>query len=112
MELRRHGRVRRGRLGISAQTTALPRRFIRENDWPAATGVRVKDVASGSAAAAAGLRAGDWIVGAQGEPVAEQADLLKLLIGDGAARTLALKVLRPTAGVVAVVHLIVTPSPH
>ena len=111
MELMRHGRVRRGRLGISAQTAALPRRFIRENDWPAATGVRVKDVASGSAAAAAGLRPGDWIVGAQGEPVAEQADLLKLLIGDGAGRTLALKVLRPTAGVVAVVHLIVTPNP-
>jgi hypothetical protein len=36
---------------------------------------------------------------------------LKLLIGDGAGRTLALKVLRPTAGVVTVVHLIVTPSP-
>jgi S1-C subfamily serine protease len=32
------------------------------------------------------------------------------LIGDGAGRTLALKVLRPTVGVVAVVHLIVTPS--
>ena len=111
MELMRHGRVRRGRLGLAAQTTPLPRRWVRENDWPAATGVRIKDVASGSAAAAAGLRAGDWIVGAQGEPVAEQADLLKLLIGDGAGRTLALKVLRPTAGVVAVVHLIVTPSP-
>jgi S1-C subfamily serine protease len=111
MELMRHGRVRRGRLGLGAQTTPLPRRWVRENDWPAATGVRIKDVASGSAAAAAGLRAGDWIVGAQGEPVAEQADLLKLLIGDGAAQTLALKVLRPTAGVVAAVHLIVTPSP-
>jgi S1-C subfamily serine protease len=110
-ELMRHGRVRRGRLGLVAQTSALPRRFVRANDWPAATGVRIKDVASGSAAAAAGLRAGDWIVGAQGEPVAEQADLLKLLIGDGAGKTLALKVLRPTAGVVAVVHLIVTPSP-
>jgi S1-C subfamily serine protease len=111
MELMRHGRVRRGRLGLVAQTSALPRRFVRENEWPAATGVRIKDVASGSAAAAAGLRAGDWIVGAQGEPVAEQADLLKLLIGEGAGKTLALKVLRPTAGVVAVVHLIVTPSP-
>jgi S1-C subfamily serine protease len=110
MELMRHGRVRRGRLGLAAQTSALPRRFIRENDWPAATGVLIKDVASGSAAAAAGLRAGDWIVGAQGEPVAEQADLLRLLIGDGAGRTLALKVLRPTAGVVGVVHVLVTPS--
>jgi S1-C subfamily serine protease len=111
MELMRHGRVRRGRLGVVAQTAALPRRWIRENEWPAATGVRVKDVAAGSAAAVAGLRAGDWIVGAQGEPVAEQADLLKLLIGDGAARTLALKVLRPTAGVLGVAHLIVTPTP-
>jgi S1-C subfamily serine protease len=112
MELMRHGRVRRGRLGLAAQTAPLPRRFIRENDWPAATGVRIKEVASGSAAAAAGLQPGDWIVGAQGEPVAEQADLLKLLIGEGAGRTLALKVLRPTAGVVTVVHLIVTPSPR
>ena len=112
MELMKHGRVRRGRLGLAAQTAPLPRRFIRENDWPAATGVRIKEVASGSAAAAAGLQPGDWIVGAQGEPVAEQADLLKLLIGEGAGRTLALTVLRPTAGVVAVVHLIVTPSPR
>jgi S1-C subfamily serine protease len=111
-ELMRHGRVRRGRLGIVAQTAALPRRWIRENDWPAATGVRIKDVASASAARAAGLRAGDWIVGAQGEPVAEQADLLKLLIGEGAARTLALKVLRPNAGVLGIVHMIVTPSPR
>jgi S1-C subfamily serine protease len=110
MELMRHGRVRRGRLGIAAQTSPLPRRWVRENGWSATTGVRIKDVANGSAAAAAGLRAGDWIVGAQGEPVAEQSDLLKLLIGDGAGRTLALKVLRPTAGVVAVVHLLVTPS--
>ena len=35
----------------------------------------------------------------------------RLAVLDGAGRTLALKVLRPTAGVVAVVHLIVTPSP-
>jgi S1-C subfamily serine protease len=74
-------------------------------------GVRIKSVAKGSAAHAAGLRAGDWIVGAQGEPIAEQADLLKLLIGDGAGRTLALKLLRPTAGVLDVVHVVVTPNP-
>jgi S1-C subfamily serine protease len=110
MELMRHGRVRRGRLGAVAQTAALPRRWIRENDWPAATAVRIKDTASGSAAAAAGLRAGDWIIGAQGEPIAEQADLLKLLIGDGAGRTLALRVLRPNAGALGIVHLLVTPT--
>jgi S1-C subfamily serine protease len=111
MELMRHGRVRRGRLGVVAQTAALPRRWIRENDWPLATGVRIKEIARGSGAALAGLLAGDWIVGAQGEPVAEQADLLKLLIGDGAGRTLALKVLRPNAGVLSVVHVLATPNP-
>jgi S1-C subfamily serine protease len=111
MELMRHGRVRRGRLGVVAQTAALPRRWMRENDWPVATGVRIKDIARGSAAAIADLRAGDWIVGAQGETVAEQADLLKLLIGDGAGRTLALRVLRPTAGLLNAVHVIVTPNP-
>jgi S1-C subfamily serine protease len=110
MELLRHGRVRRGRLGIIAQTAALPRRWIRENDWAAATGVRIKDVARGSAGAAAGLSTGDWIVGAQGETVAEQADLLKLLIGDGASKTLALKILRPTVGVLTIVHVLVTPT--
>jgi S1-C subfamily serine protease len=110
MELMRHGRVRRGRLGIVAQTAALPRRWVRENAWPAATGVRIKDIAGGSAAATAGLRSGDWIVGAQGETVAEQADLLKLLIGDGAGRTLTLKLLRPIAGVLTVVHVLATPS--
>jgi len=109
MELMRHGRVRRGRLGVVAQTAALPRRWVRENEWPAATGVRIKDIARGSAATAS-LRAGDWIVGAEGETVAEQADLLKLLIGDGAGRTVALKVLRPTAGVLNVVHVLVTPA--
>jgi len=109
MELMRHGRVRRGRLGVVAQTATLPRRWIRENAWPAATGVRIKEVAEHSAAAIAGIRAGDWIVGAQGEPVAEQADLLKLMIGDGAGSTLALKLLRPNAGVLTDLHLIVAP---
>jgi membrane-associated protease RseP (regulator of RpoE activity) len=96
---------------IAAQTVALPRRWVRENNWPAATGVRIKKVARGSAASAVGLRDGDWIVGAQGEAIAEQADLLGFLIGDGAGRTLALKVLRPAAGVLTVVHVAVTPSP-
>ena len=111
MELMRHGRVRRARLGVAAQTAALPRRWVRENDWSASTGIRVKNVERGSAAASAGLRSGDWIVGAQGETIAEQGDLLKLLIGDGAGRTLVFKVLRPVAGVLTVVYVTITPSP-
>ncbi len=111
MELMRHGRVRRARLGVNAQTASLPRRWVRENDWRVSTGVRINDVVRGSPASYAGLRSGDWIVGAQGEAVAEQSDLLKLLIGDGVGRTLVFKVLRPKAGVLTMVEVAVTPGP-
>jgi hypothetical protein len=36
--------------------------------------------------------------------------MLKLLIGDGAGRTLILKVLRPTTGALSVVHIPVKPN--
>jgi S1-C subfamily serine protease len=106
----RHGRVRRGRLGIVASTTALPRRWVRENRWPVSTGMRIKDVTAGSPAAVAGIREGDWIVGAQGEPVAEHADLLRLLIGERAGNAITLKMLRPSAGVLSAFHVLVTPE--
>ena len=57
-----------------------------------------------------GLLQGDWIVGADGETIAEQSDLLRLLIGDRAGEPIALRVLRPTAGVLSVVHVLLTPS--
>jgi S1-C subfamily serine protease len=110
MELMRHGRVRRGRIGIAAGTAQLPRRWVRENHWPVATGLRIERVAAGSPATAAGLRAGDWLVGADGEPIAEHADLLRRMIGEDAGKTLALKVLRPSAGVLGIIHVIVTPD--
>lgn len=112
LELMRHGRVRRGRLGIAAGTAALPRRWVREHDWPVSTGVRIQDVVKGSVAARASLRPGDWIIGAQGEPVSELADLLRLLTGEGAGRALTLSVLRPAAGVLALQQVVVSPDPR
>lgn len=112
MELMRHGRVRRARLGVSAGIAPLPRRWAREHEWPVTTGLRVQQVVPGSAAARAGLRAGDWIVGAQGEPVSQLSDLLKLLAGNAAGQALALKILRPRAGVLEIAHFLVTPDAH
>jgi S1-C subfamily serine protease len=112
MEIMRHGRVRRGHLGVAAGKAVLPRRWVRENDWPVSTALRIKDVAQGSPAAAAGLRSGDWIVGAQGEVVSEHADLLRLLTGEGAGKPLALKLLRPSAGVLGTLYVLVTPGPR
>jgi S1-C subfamily serine protease len=110
MELMRHGRVRRAILGLSASVSPLPRRWIREHDWPVATGIRVQQVAQGSAAASSGLQAGDWIVGVQGEPVSQLSDLLDWLAGDGAGQVLPLKILRPRSGVLEVLHVLVTPT--
>ena len=108
-ELMRHGRVRRGRLGIAAGTLPLPRRWVRENSWPAATAVQIKEIVPGGAAAQAGLKAGDWIVGLDGTTVSDLADVMKLLSGDGADRTLAAKVLRSSSGVLKHVHALLTP---
>jgi len=112
MELMRHGRVRRASLGVSTGLAALPRRWVREHDWPAATGLRVHQVAAGSAAARAGLQAGDWIIGAQGTPVSQLSELLNWLAGDAAGQVLALKILHPRAGILEVRHVLVTPDVH
>jgi S1-C subfamily serine protease len=108
-ELMRHGRVRRGRLGIAAGTLPLPRRWVRENSWPAATAVQIKEIVQGGAAALAGLRAGDWIIGLDGTTVSDLSDVMKLLSGDGANRTMATKLLRPSGGVLRPVHALLTP---
>lgn len=114
MELMRHGRVRRAQLGIAGGFAPLPRRWVREHQWPVSTGLRVQQVQPGSAAASAGMRAGDWVIGVQGEPISQMSDLMNWLGGNSAGRVLPMKVLRPRAGVLEVVHLLVAPelSPH
>ncbi|MGH8565625.1 MAG: S1C family serine protease [Gammaproteobacteria bacterium] len=112
MELMRHGRVRRASLGVSAGIAPLPRRWVREHDWPVSTGMRVQEVAAGSAAASAGLRVGDWIIGVQGKPVSQLSDLLHWLGGNAAGQVLPLKILRPRAGILEVLHVLVTPAAH
>jgi S1-C subfamily serine protease len=109
-ELMRHGRVRRALLGLSGGIVPLPRRWVREHEWPASTAMRVDRVVPGSAAAGAGLLPGDWIVGVQGKPVSQLSDLLSWLVGDTAGQVLPLKILRPRAGVLEVMHLLVTPT--
>ncbi|MGJ0485562.1 MAG: S1C family serine protease [Methylomicrobium sp.] len=112
MELMRHGRVRRASLGVSTGLAALPRRWVREHEWPVATGLRVYQVIAGSAAARAGLRAGDWIIGVQGTPVSQLSELLDWLAGDAAGQVLSLKFLRPRTGILEVQHVLVTPDVH
>lgn len=109
-ELMRHGTVRRGKLGLHCAAMALPRRWVHQNAWPAATGLRVVEVAAGSAAARDGLHSGDILVGCDGIPLVQLSDLLKRLAGEGYGRALLLKLLRPVAGTLTPLYLTVTPG--
>jgi S1-C subfamily serine protease len=94
-QLLRHGRVRRGYLGVGGTTMELDRRIARAHGLDEPHGVRVTSVESGSPAAAARLKTGDIIVGLDGIAVAS-VDKLHQLLGDGrVGRDVVLKVLRP-----------------
>ncbi|KAB7627345.1 DegQ family serine endoprotease [Alkalilimnicola sp. S0819] len=83
-QLVEHGEVRRGRLGVAIQdlTPGLAQAF----ELDTRDGVVVTEVAPGSAAAEAGLEAGDIIIAVNGDPVSDAAALRNriglLRIGD------------------------------
>jgi len=93
-QLLRHGRVRRGYLGVGGQTAALHRRVIVHHALGQARGVRVVAIEPGSPAALAGLREGDTIVGIDGERI-ESVDALHQALGERRIRKeCAVKLLR------------------
>ena len=89
-----HGRVRRAAIGIGGATFALHRRIQRVLEVDQASAVRVQEVVAGSAAAAAGLREGDVILGLDGVPVTGVDVLQRLLDHSRIGKACALKVLR------------------
>ncbi|HKQ19832.1 MAG TPA: trypsin-like peptidase domain-containing protein [Candidatus Eisenbacteria bacterium] len=66
-QIRKHGRVRRGVIGVSAQTITpgLATALSLPQDW----GVILSDVTPGSPAAQEGLRAGDIVLALDGKPM-------------------------------------------
>jgi len=74
----RHGKVVRGQLGVELQGGPILEDEARELGLPEATGAIVMTVYSGSAAARAGLRAGDVVVEVDGRKVADTRALLAL----------------------------------
>ena len=86
------GRVRRAWLGIAGGARPLPP-AVRERVG-AQRGVEVLEVIDGGPADRAGLRPEDLIVSADGVPVADVADLQRLLVGERIGRRLTLRVVR------------------
>jgi S1-C subfamily serine protease len=90
------GRIRRGYIGVEAQTTPLHRRLVRFYGLPQESGVVVLSVAEDSPAKKAGLREGDVIVALAGKPVAGVDDLHRLLTEARVGVSSSLTVLRWT----------------
>jgi S1-C subfamily serine protease len=93
-ELIQHGRVRRSYIGVSAQTTAVPRRQARVAEIENSAGAMITGLESNGPAALAGLMSLDTIVRADGVPVTGVDDLIRLLNGDRIGRPIAIDVLR------------------
>jgi S1-C subfamily serine protease len=93
-ELIRHGRVRRGYIGISAAQTRLPRRLRREAGVAQDGAVVVAGVEPGSPAGRAGLLQGDVLIALDGQALTGADDLVRLLTADKIGRPIAIDLLR------------------
>jgi len=98
------GRVRRAYLGIVSTPEPLPaplqERFARKS------GLRVAEVVADGPAARAGLRTGDLLISAGGQPVQKAQDLQRLMFSEAIGRPLAITVMRNGA----LVDVIAQPS--
>lgn len=95
-EIIRFGRVRRAFIGISADTTNLPRRAALLSQVTSSTAVRLRSVEPGGPAARAGLREGDIIAVMDGRPVTGVDDLVRMLDAERIGRETMCTVLRRT----------------
>jgi S1-C subfamily serine protease len=102
--LMRDGQVRRAYLGIVSVPAPLPdhlrTRFARTS------GLRIAEVVPDGPAARAGLRPGDLLLTAGGQPVTRAQDLQKLMFSEAIGRPLAITVMRNGA----LVDVIAQPS--
>jgi S1-C subfamily serine protease len=92
-ELVKHGRVRRGYIGIAAQTMHIPRR-LQLAASTGASGAMITVVEPGSPADQAGLLQRDIVVALDGQPTEGVDDLLRRLNAQSIGRTLTASVLR------------------
>lgn len=88
------GRVRRGYIGIAAQTVPLPPKWIQTLELPTKGGIQIQSVEADGPANNSGLLAGDIIVQFEGRPIDSIDDLHKALDETTIGRKINLWVLR------------------
>jgi S1-C subfamily serine protease len=94
--LMRDGRVRRSRLGLSAQTVPITTRVRRFHGLQQASGAMIGDLAPDGPAKLAGLQTGDVLVSFDGLPVTGVDDLHRALTAERAGIEVELGLLRRT----------------
>jgi S1-C subfamily serine protease len=102
--LMQHGRVRRAYLGLVSVPAPLPAGL--QQRVGRTSGLRVAEVVAGGPADRAGLRAGDLLVSAAGNPVQKAQDLQRLMFSEAIGQPLAITVMRNGA----LVDVIAEPS--
>jgi S1-C subfamily serine protease len=90
--LTKHGRVKRGYLGVSAQPVRLPQAIAESAGQE--TGLMLAAVEPDSPASAGGLLLGDVIIAMGGEAVRHMDDLLAALSGDRVGTAVPVRVVR------------------
>jgi S1-C subfamily serine protease len=104
-QLLKHGKVKRGSLGLGGANIMLPRRWVRFHNLTLEAGIQVISIEPGSPADSAGLRQGDIIIGFDTYPVVSIDDLHRLLTEARVGKPAPLQVLRRNEKV----ELFVTP---
>jgi S1-C subfamily serine protease len=89
-----HGRVRRGYLGVAAQTVPVPRRHAITAGIDNRSGALLTVIDQNGPASHAGLLSHDLIVRLDGEPVTGVGDMIRLLDRNRIGRSVVIEVLR------------------
>jgi S1-C subfamily serine protease len=92
--LMRDGRVRRSRLGLSAQTVPISTRVRRFHGLQQISGVLISEIAPDGPGKQAGLEAGDVLVSFDGTPITGVDDLHRSLTQERAGIAVPVRVLR------------------
>jgi S1-C subfamily serine protease len=92
MSLLSEGRVRRAYLGVGGIPAPLPPALAERTRQP--TGLRITEVVPGGPAARAGIREGDLLLTAGGQPITSPQALQGLMLADAIGRQLPITVVR------------------
>lgn len=94
LQLLRHGKVRRGYLGVACANVPLARRIARHFTLEQSRAVRVESADRDGPAARGGVEPGDLVVAFEGTPVAGIDDLHRLLTAEHIGKPCRISVLR------------------